>query len=175
MTRKIEVTLYQFDELNDEAKEKARDWFSQFALDHEWWKNTYDDAENIGLEITSFDLDRNRHAKGKFTDGAIVCADKIIKEHGDKCETRKTAEAFLKERDEIVDTAEKDEDGGFANEHELDEKLDHCENEFLRAILEDYSVMLQQECDYLQSDESVDENIRINEYEFTQDGRRAQS
>lgn len=168
----INVKVYEFDELSDGAKENARIWYRNGALDYDWWETMYDDAKSVGLKITGFDLDRNRHATGEFITSARECADAILKQHGESCESFKTAEAFLKERDEIVDTAPKDENGEFENEHELDGKLDDCEADFLKAILEDYSVMLQNEYEYLLSDENVDETIRINKYTFTKDGKR---
>lgn len=165
----LSINVFEFDELNDKAKDKAREWYRERALDYEWWDCTYEDAERIGL---GFDLDRNRHATGNFINDACHCADAILREHGDGCETYKTAESFLRERDEIVTTAERDEDGELANEYELDEKLNKVESEFLKSILEDYSILLQREYEYLLSNESVDEMIRANQYTFTETGKR---
>ena len=169
----IEIQVFEFDELSDKAKDVARDWFRSCGLDYEWWDSTCEDAERVGLKITAFDLDRDRHAEGRFVSDAVSCADKVIAEHGPDCETRKTAESFVKERDSIVEAAERDENGEIADVYALDQKLDDCEGEFLKAILEDYSVMLQQEAEYLTSDESVDESIRANEYEFLSNGKPA--
>ena len=168
----ITKTVYTFDELSDDAKEKARAWYRDGALDYEWWDATYEDAKTIGLKLTSFDLDRNRHAKGALTESAPEVADLILKNHGDTCDTYKLAESFLKERDAIVDGAERDENGEFVDVPALEEKLDDCETEFTRAMVEEYSVTLQKECDWLLSDESVDESILANEYTFTVDGKR---
>lgn len=44
-TKRIEV--FSFDELDDRAKEKARDWFRGGALDYEWWDYVYEDASTI--------------------------------------------------------------------------------------------------------------------------------
>lgn len=172
MSKQIMTTVYQFDELDEKAKEKARNWYRSGALDYEWWESTYDDAKSIGLEITEFGLDRDRHACGRFIDGALECANSILKEHGETCETYKTAKSFLKERDEVVNTAPKDENGDFENEYELDEKLDDIEADFLKSILEDYSIILQKECEWLMADEQVDDSIRSNEYTFTVEGKR---
>ena len=30
-------TLYKFDELSDEAKEKARDWYREAGAGDQWW------------------------------------------------------------------------------------------------------------------------------------------
>lgn len=55
MPRTMEVTVFQFDELNDEAKKIARDWYREGALDYDWWDGIYEDftriAEMIGIEI----------------------------------------------------------------------------------------------------------------------------
>lgn len=167
------ITTYSYDELSDSAKERALDKLYDLDVDHGWWDFVYEDAERIGIRIDGFDLDRNRHCKGNFIESARECADKILKEHGDKCDTYIDAAAFLKERDELVDTAEKDENGDFVNEYELDQKLDELEAEFLRTILEDYSIILQKEYEFLTSREQVEESIRANEYEFDEDGRLA--
>jgi hypothetical protein len=168
----ITTTVYEFNELSDKAKEKARDWYRDGAFLDEWWLFTYEDAERAGLKIESFGLDRSRHAEGKLITSARECAESIIKDHGEACETFKTAQAFLKERDEIVDTANRDENGELDSVKELDDALDRCESEFLKSILEDYSIILQKESEYIVSDEAVDENITANGYTFTKDGKR---
>ncbi len=40
MTKTIEITLYQFDELNDKAKEKARNHYCENWMQDEWWDST---------------------------------------------------------------------------------------------------------------------------------------
>ncbi len=95
--RNKEITLYQFSELSEEAKEKAINNLFDINLDHDWWEFTYEDAKNIGLKITSFDLDRNRNAKGEFLICANEVAQNILNGHGEKCETFKTAQKFFEE------------------------------------------------------------------------------
>jgi hypothetical protein len=168
----VAIKVYQFDELSDDAKEEARTWFRDGALDYEWWDSIYGDAKEVGLIISEFGLDYNRHATGGVLDGAEECAHKIVDNHGSDCETYKTATAYLADRDRIIDQAPKDDNGDFDNEWELDSILDECDHDFIRTILEDYSIMLQHEYKYLLSDEAVDESIRANEYEFTENGKR---
>lgn len=52
------ITVYEFDELDERAKERARDWYREGALDYEWWEYTYEDAKTIGkhLGITIDDI-----------------------------------------------------------------------------------------------------------------------
>jgi len=168
-------TLYTFDELSDEAKEKALEEYRDINVCFDWWESIYEDAERIGLKIQSFDLDRCRHAAGKFIESAFDCASKIIKEHGEKCETYKTAKAFLSDWAELVikhsdgiTTEEVHED----NEYEFDKEADELESDFLKSILEDFSIMLQNESEYIVSNEAVREAIEANEYEFTEEGRK---
>lgn len=53
-----------FDELSESAKEHALNRLGDINVDQGWWDFTYEDAENIGLEITSFserDIDGGFH------------------------------------------------------------------------------------------------------------------
>jgi hypothetical protein len=159
----ITKNIYTFDELSDAAKETARDWYRECASHDEWWESTYDDAERAGLKITSFDLDRNRHATGEFIRSAVDCAERIVADHGKDCETYKTASAHLKAGEAVEDSFSDD----------ASEKIEELEADFLKSILEDYSISLQREYEYLYSDECVDETIKINGYEFDEEGNRA--
>jgi hypothetical protein len=165
-------TIYTFDELSEQAKEKARDWWREGALAYNWWEFIYEDADGIGLKITGFDLDRRRHATGEFTPPAVEVAGMIIKDHGEKCETFATATAFLKERESFMESAEKDEWGELAT-YELQGELEDMEKYFLKSLLEDYAVMLQREHDWQLEDEQAEASIRSNGYEFTEDGEVA--
>lgn len=171
--REITTKVYTFDELTDKAKENARDWYRQGALDDEWWSGVSSDAENVGLKITEFDLGRASYVEAKFLDSAEETAHKIETEHGETCDTFKTAKAYLKKRDELLDTWPKDENGDFENEFQLDVELDILDNDFLDSLQEDYRIILEKEAEYLTSDECIDDNITANGYEFTADGKRA--
>ena len=56
--------VFKFEELTEEQKENALSKLREINVDHDWWDFTFQDAEEIGLKITSFGLDRNRHAEG---------------------------------------------------------------------------------------------------------------
>lgn len=52
MSRIVSKTIYQFDELSDRAKERARDWFRQHVFsDSNDWEHVYSDAEEMGKII----------------------------------------------------------------------------------------------------------------------------
>src|SRR3990172_1747916 len=86
--------VYLFDELSDTAKELARDWWREHALDYAWWDSTYEDAERAGLKIKEFDLDRNKHVRGDLITTAQDSIKAILKDHGKTCDTYKMAKQF---------------------------------------------------------------------------------
>jgi hypothetical protein len=169
-----EKTVYLFEELPVESQQKALEEYWGINVNYEWWDFTYEDAKNIGLEITEFDLDRNRHAKGDFINSALETAEKILENHGDICETYKTAKDYLEARTNLV---KKYSDGVNTeqvlgdNEYNFDNECDEIDEEFLRSLLEDYSIILQKESEYLTSEEVIKETLIANEYEFTIDGK----
>jgi len=172
MSKVVETVVYDFAELSERAKNKARAWYREGALNYDWWDFTYEDAKNVGLKITAFDLDRNRHCEGALIEDACYTARTILASHGEKCETYTLASEFLGNRDRLVAAWPKDANGEFVDERAMDEALDDIELEFLRALLEAYAVILQKEYDWLLSDEQVDGAILANEYTFTAAGER---
>ena len=167
--RKIEINIFKFNELNEEAKQNAISNLYNINIDYNWWEFIYEDAKNIGLKITSFNLDRNRYAKGDFILNASEVAQNILSNHGKECDTYKTAESFLKEWQPIFNIYIDEEHEQYESS-ELEEKLVEMEDDFLNSLLEDYSIILQNEFDYLQSDELIIDTIEANEYEFTENG-----
>lgn len=174
--RTIRTKVYKFSELSESAKQKAIEKMHDINFSWgDWWENVYEDAAQIGLKITGFDIDRGSYCKGEFLEDANYTANKIIQEHGHTCETYKTASGFLQDWSNLVekysDGIEKDkvaED----NEYEFDKDADDLENEFLKSICEDYRINLQKEYEYLSSEDAIIETIEANEYEFTKDGNR---
>lgn len=163
------ITYYKFDELSDKAKEHAIQELSDFNVYFDWWVFTYEDAANIGLKITGFDLDRNRHADGEFVLSANEVAQNILNNHGDMTETYKTADNFMKEWQPVF-YGYMDESSEDYESQESENKLLDIEDQFLQSLLEDYLIMLQKEYEYRTSEEAIQETIEANEYEFDADG-----
>jgi hypothetical protein len=157
----VETEVFTFDELDENAKERARDWYREDALDWEWWDCTYSDAESIGLKITGFDLGRAQsieaHISTKFNPSRVCKA--IIEKHGKDCDTFKFAAQFFMDRHT-------------GNHYFGYGCAEDFEKEFCRALSEEYWHMLNREMEYLLSNESVDESIRANEYEFEKSGKK---
>lgn len=174
--RTICKNVYSFDELSEDAKRKAIEKCYDINVCFDWWESTYEDAKNIGLQIASFDLDRNRHANGHFLESGTECAFRILAEHGETCDTYKTASNFIADWNKLV---EKYSDGIHTdkvteeNEYDFDNEADELELQFLKNILEDYSIILQNESEYLMSEEAIIETIEANQFEFYEDGKLA--
>lgn len=45
--RTIEQTVYTYDELSDEAKEKAREWYKGIACRYNWYDTVYEDVSRV--------------------------------------------------------------------------------------------------------------------------------
>ena len=166
------IEIYDFDELSESAQDRALDNIRTINNEcYEWWDFTYEDAETIGLCLTGFGLDRNRHATGYFKNSAESCAHLIIDNHGEACATTVSATVYLIDRNRFINNAPVDEDGELENEYNLTGLLDDLDEEFLKSILEDYSMVLQREYEYIDSKENLLEVIDCNEYTFNVNGQ----
>lgn len=170
----IEIKLYSFDELSDEAKQKAIEKLSDINVKYDWWNTTYEDAENVGLKITAFDIDRASYVHGEFIFPAIAVSAKIIQEHGKDCATHKTALKFSADYDVLV---AKYSDGidktkvTYENEDTFNQESGALENDFLNSLCEDYLKILRDDYEYQTSEEAIIEMIIANKYDFTEDGK----
>lgn len=142
--------VYSYDELTEEQKEKVLNNLADINLEYKWWDCIYDDAKNIGLEITSSDVYRNDIDGHLLEPVGEVCRH-IISNHGKECGTYKLAQRYFV--------------GTYSNGNENDRE------EFLRDLLRGYLLILRREYTYLESREAIEETIRANEYEFTKYGK----
>jgi hypothetical protein len=158
------ITTYSFDELSQDAQQTAISDLQDINVDYDWWESVYEDAENIGAKITSFDMDR--YCNMEFIDSAISIAEKIVQEHGEMCDTYKTAVKYLTDYDKLVSEQEQ-----FEYLDEYEEEIEGLDNEFKKSIEEDYRILLSKEYDYLTSKEAIVESIKANDYEFLSTGK----
>jgi len=166
----IKVKLYSINELSSEARNKALSKYVTINVEHDWYDSIYEDAEQVGLKITGFDLDRNKHATGQLILSTLEVAQNIINNHGENCNTYKTAQKFLEEHAPIF-ADYMDENSEHYESLEQEGKLQDLESDFKNDLLTEYANILQKEYDYLTSDEQVKETILANEYTFEADGK----
>lgn len=203
--RKITKTIYTFDELSDEAKEKAINSFREDPIDFEfeadavieYWKDRlqeigFEDAEIAysGFyhqgEGASFTSDIN---VPKVISSMIYCNeinperallyDKLLKLDEIKAielifMVYHTSHHYSHEMTVAVDSDSE----FYLNEcpmayvyfYDKFEELRDDIQEYMRSICQSIFFDLRNSYEYIQSEEHISENIRINEYEFYADG-----
>lgn len=169
--RTIETKVYQFSELSEKAKEKAIEDMWDINVHDSWWDYIYEDANDIGLDITGFDL--RGSIDGKFTyDGLHACLN-ILDKHGEATEKYKIAKKFNEDRDKLVAKYSPNNNGTVDPEFygDFDEEECELEEEFRKELLEEYLSILRREYEYCTSEEAIIEAIEANEYEFTEYGK----
>jgi len=170
----VTINLYKFSELSEDLQQKAIENLYDLNVDRDWWESTYEDAAQVNLKIKGFDIDRGSYVKAEFIESAYNTASLIILNHGEMCETYKTAKTFIEDWNNLV---AKYSDGVKTNvvtednECDFDNEADDLESDFLELISEDYRIMLTNEYDYLTSEEAIKESIEANDYYFTEDGK----
>ena len=154
--RTIETTIYTLDELNDNAKEKARNWYRE-GFEYPWWTEVRDSlktfCDGFGVKVLDYEIGGrgahistdadNSHFRGfklkDFDREAMptgFCFD---------CALRYTfADEFKKHGDAL---------GAF------------------KSALHQFLLDVETDIEYQYSDEAIDENIVVNGYEFTQEGK----
>jgi hypothetical protein len=211
MPRTMETTVFKFDELSDKAKETARDWYREGALDHDWWDTVYDDAAEIaalmGINLKQKPVktmggvtryDPCIWFSGFSSQGDGVCFEaryryvkgcaKAVREHAPMDERlHQIAEGLQAvQRGAFYRlTAETRHSGHYyhsgcmsvdvyrTDEADVSAELEETLTRLLRQFADWIYRQLEAEHDYQMSDESVDENIRANDHEFTEVGKRS--
>ncbi|TSJ39682.1 hypothetical protein FO440_18255 [Mucilaginibacter corticis] len=146
----IEIALYEFEELTENGREKALQEYAYFNVDDDWWRNVYEDAKMVGIELNSFDLYRSNYCNGDFIKNAISCAKLICLNHGENTETYKISDKFI----------------NCPNVTEDDEL------NFRDLLLGAYLKLLKHEYEYLTSEEGIIDTIKPNDYLFMVDGSK---
>ena len=189
--RTIETSVYKYPELDERAKENAREWFSRGVFsDSNDWECVYEDAKNIGALI-GIEIDEiyfsgfSSQGDGASFTGRYSYVKgglKVLKEYAPiDAELHRIAEAlqavqrqnFYKVRAKITV------DGRYCHSNTM--RFENLENHYedvnsdVEQLLRDFAnwiyCQLKNEYYYQTSDEYVEENILANEYEFYENGK----
>jgi hypothetical protein len=173
------INLYEFKELDKETQKKVIQNNHGINTDYEWYDHIYSEAGELGFEIEEFDIYR-RTCTNKFTDNPMDVADEIIKNHGDMCDTYKTAKTFITDYNKgLKEYGEKLNESVVEPFDDLqieDEFLSSCAYDslvktFKLSLQKNYLKMLSEEYRYLTSEAAIIETIETNEYWFTKTGK----
>ena len=189
----IETAIYSFDELSGGAKEKARKWYREGALDYDWYDCLFDDVKHVA-GLMGIDID-NIYFSGFWSqgDGAMFTGSysyrkgsvKAVKDYAPEDSdilsiARNLANiqkkyfyrlsASCKHRGhyyhENCMSVDVYDDGRYNATREAEDSIAEGLRDFARWIYR----RLETEYECLTSDECVDEAIRANGYEFDEDG-----
>jgi hypothetical protein len=209
-TRVTEEILYKFDELEEKAKEKAREWYRGLIEADEYSEHVYEDAATIaalmGLDIRTRPVklmgggtryDPCIYWSGFSSQGDGACFEgrweykpgslERVKEYAPLDKRLHTIASSLDDPKLSGLTASIKHTGRYYHEYMMDfdispdydvafevtEEIEELIKEPLRDFARWIYRMLEAEHDYCHADEQVDDNIRCNDYEFTEDGRLA--
>jgi hypothetical protein len=191
--RTIQTNLYQYSELSEAAKQKARDWYTGDGFDF-YADTVIEDAMQVAelLGVSGckvFYSGFGSQGDGacingtyRYTKGAVkaikgFCDDAVLIDIAKRLQAAQKM-AFHKTRVEISHSGhychERSMDYSFSNEVlENTEKSDAL----IKECFIDFAVwiykQLQNDYEYQTSDSAVAETIEANEYEFLESGKRA--
>lgn len=196
--RTVENQVFQFDELSDDAKEKARDWYRS-GDSYPWAEENRASLERFCEVFPAEGRNWYYDACSYSIDASITCEDAIAELSGPRLLAylhNNCAEVFSRSKryskGAPYHSGAKTRKSRVMREetccpftgYHMDESLldtlraflkkPDCRTfgELLSDCLDDWARACRDDCEYHNSDESVDETIRINEYEFTEDGGR---
>ena len=191
MPRIHEAILYKFDELSTQAKEKAVTLFQEDEdyLAYEWDEYTINDFETILKLIGYYDITCYFSGFWSQGDGACFsakfsrnkrCLDKV-KKYCPKEEKILDIVEQIQSEIPLHEEYEIKHSGHYYHEYctnvyylgdnEKAEQLDEIFLELSRQLMRILYKKLNDEYDYLNSDEAITEYIKENDYEFTEDGK----
>ena len=150
------VTIYTFDELNDVAKEKAREWYRQ-GLEYPWFDESMNSikcfCDEFGVSIKDYSIGAFSHSYIETdVENSNFRGLKLKNVKRDNMPTGYCLDCELWET--FYDEFKRTGDALYAFNNAIDVAV--------RSIVAD--------AEYQYTDESVDEMLIINEYEFTENG-----
>lgn len=191
----IEINLYSFDELSQDAQEKVIDKNYDINIDHEWWDSTYEDAKSIG-KIMGIEIS-NIYFSGFSSQGDGACFEGFYQYRKNSVKDLKAYAPQDKELHRIVTelqdvqkraffsiTANVKQRGHYSHSGCTEITVGMNENigqdtfseieETVITLLRDFMdwiyKTLEKDHDYLTSGEAILETIKANEYAFEADG-----
>ncbi len=195
------VTTFKFDELDDSAKEKARDWWREASVGDDYWSEHVLDeckttiAKGLGLDIDAIYFSGfSSQGDGACFVGSWRARDVNLQAVNDyapqdaelwkvACEFNRLAQLCPQASFSVEHS------GRYCHEHSTEFSVDLGElaDEWLDVLISrleeeiidvarDYMRYiyrrLEKEYEWYMSDEQVDESINANEYDFCEDGSR---
>lgn len=194
------IAIYQFSELSESAKETARQWYRENALDFEWWDCLVEDWKNLA-DLIGIEIDKI-YFSGFCSQGDGACFEgaysyrqgwrKALKRELGDCPLRDELESYGErlqalQKPYFYGVSASVKHSGFymhsgctsisvdPGEHPTGywddiTDLEDDVTQVLREFMDEIYQALEREFDYLNADNQVEEAIAANEWEFTENG-----
>ena len=189
-TETITKEIFSFDELSDEAKEKARDWWRDGGLDDVWCRERQDSyyaAEKIYKDLHNIDGEISGSRLYAWIQNNLshiwteICVFSKHEDGGFKSnwwDYKYDCVKYRNSRIKRVNNIEGCPLTGVCYDYDFLQPI----IEFMKCPSKDtsnedlelpnYKDVAQRDIDWMNSDEYIDETIICNEYEFLEDGTR---
>jgi hypothetical protein len=158
----IQKVVRKFDELDDKLQALVLSNNSDINTDYEWWENLSDDAKNVGLTISAFNVDGHQ-ADSINWDMSMdhnQSITKILADHGKKCPTHTLALEFQAKFEAMNDAAPL----------AVEMALPDVKDAYAQKLAGLYLDMLRREYEDRCDDEMIAETLKANDYEFDEKG-----
>jgi len=187
----VQKTVYEFNELSEFYKERARDAYRDMNLYHGWHELILDDAKKVASMLGIFINDINFSGFYSAGDGASFSGSyryekgglKKVKEHApldtalhDVARALQQIQAvnFYQVQGDITKTGRYEHSGTMQLNAYRDDGKDFNDDDDLLEVMRTFAdwifSQLKKEYDWIMSDEQIDDAIIANEYEFNDDG-----
>ena len=159
-----EIKVYKFNELSEDAKQKAIESNYDISVDYDWWDCDYDyfieQLEEIGLSCEKFYFSTDRENYIEPVNLKVIDERLFLK----ACKV----DLRTKEAKKIL------EETGFSiSENKYNTTIETEDNDYSDIVqdkLSDFLISLKSSYEYLTSEESIIESLLGNDYDFTVDG-----
>ena len=166
-------TVYKYDELNEEQKEKAIERYYDINIDHDWWDHI--ETDDCGIKLKEFDIDRGSYCKLGFEKSELETARAIVENHGESCNTHRLSRAYIEAYESLEREREtinqSDDDIGYRKEVEIEDKMEVLKDEYVEDLQNEYLQLLRDEYSFQTERVAIEETLRANDYDFTEDGK----
>lgn len=181
----MKTTIYKFEELSDNAKQKVLENLSDINATHDWYEFVFEDVITIG-RLFGLNIDKI-YFSGFWSqgDGASFEGDYCYKKGGLKAvkeyapqdtELHGIVKALQNEQSKNFyrSTATITQQGRYCHENTMLIDIENGDDDCFSYLLRDYACWiykkLEAEYNYLTSEQQIIETIQANDYEFTENG-----
>jgi hypothetical protein len=173
----------KFDDLGPEARERAREWYRSLDYpEYGWWEDVFADAKRVlkfcGFTIRNIWFDENDACFEGGWHASKVDALRLMAETPKDYELHRIAVGLSELAKEFPDASASIQPGRHCHPESAQIQTDFeqdVDDRFFRELAQDamrwVHDQVEREYNYLMSDEVVDTALRINEFEFDEEGR----